>query len=67
MIIFYLVTTFVVLLVGAEATDKAISVAQHLPDQGAAASWEGCLASQRSGGLGTRCASGQCSRSSKPS
>jgi hypothetical protein len=41
MIIFYLVTTFVVLLAGAEAADKAILGAQHLPDQGAAASREG--------------------------
>jgi hypothetical protein len=40
MTIFYLVTIFVVLLVGAESADKAISGAQHLPDQGAAASWE---------------------------
>jgi hypothetical protein len=38
---FFLVTTFVVLLVGAEAADKAISDARHLPDQGAAASREG--------------------------
>jgi hypothetical protein len=41
MTIFYLVTTFVVLLIGAEAADKAISGARHLPDQGAAASKEG--------------------------
>jgi hypothetical protein len=38
--IFYLVTTFVVLLTGAEAADKAISGARHLPDQGAVASRE---------------------------
>jgi hypothetical protein len=40
-IFFYLVTTFVVLLTGAEAADKATSSAQHLPDQGAATSREG--------------------------
>jgi hypothetical protein len=39
--IFYHVTIFVVLLKGAEAADKAISGARHLPDQGAAASREG--------------------------
>jgi hypothetical protein len=38
---FYLVTTFVVLLTGAEATDKATSGAGHLPDQGAATSRDG--------------------------
>jgi hypothetical protein len=37
MTIFYLVTIFVVLLSGAEAADKAISGARHLPDQGATA------------------------------
>jgi hypothetical protein len=41
MTIFYLVTTFVILLTGVEATDKAISGAQHLPNHGAAASREG--------------------------
>jgi hypothetical protein len=41
MSIFCLVTTFVVLLAGAEAADKAISGARYLPDQGAAASREG--------------------------
>jgi hypothetical protein len=41
MTIFYLVTTFVVLLAGAETTDKAISGARHLPNQRAAASREG--------------------------
>jgi hypothetical protein len=40
MTIFYLITIFVVLLAGAEAADKAISDAQHLRDQGAAASRE---------------------------
>jgi hypothetical protein len=38
MTIFYFVTTFVVLLTGAEVADKAILGAHHLPDQGAAAS-----------------------------
>jgi hypothetical protein len=38
---FFLVTTFVVLLAGAEAADKAISDARHLPNQGAATSREG--------------------------
>jgi hypothetical protein len=38
---FYLVTIFVVLLTGAEAADKAISGARHLPDQEAATSREG--------------------------
>jgi hypothetical protein len=52
MTIFYLVTTFVVLPVGAEVADRAILGARHLPDQGASASWEGLLAGQRSGGLG---------------
>jgi hypothetical protein len=37
---FYLITTFVVLLTGAEAADKATSGAQHLPDQGVVASRE---------------------------
>jgi hypothetical protein len=41
MIDFYLITAFVVLLVGAEAVDKATSGARHLPDQGVAASREG--------------------------
>jgi hypothetical protein len=50
--IFYLLTTIVVLLEGDEAADKAKSDATHLPDQGAAPSRKGCLASQRSGGLG---------------
>jgi hypothetical protein len=40
-ILFNLVTTFVVLLVGAEAGYKAISGTRHLPDQGEAASREG--------------------------
>jgi hypothetical protein len=52
MTIFYLITTFVVLLACAEVADKATSGAQHLPDQGAAASREGWLAGQRSGGMG---------------
>jgi hypothetical protein len=34
-------TSVVVLLVGAEAADKATSGARHLPDQGAIASREG--------------------------
>jgi hypothetical protein len=50
--IFYLLTTIVVLLTGDEATDKAKLDATHLPNQGAAPSREGCLAGQRSGGLG---------------
>jgi hypothetical protein len=50
--IFYLVTTFVVLLASAEAADKATSGTRYLPDQGAATSREGWLASQWSGGLG---------------
>jgi hypothetical protein len=41
MTIFYLVTTFVVLLASAEAADKAISGARHLPDQAVAGSREG--------------------------
>jgi hypothetical protein len=40
MINFYLITTFVVLLAGAEAADKATSGTCHLPDQGAVASRE---------------------------
>jgi hypothetical protein len=52
MTIFYLVTTFVVQLIGVEAADKAISGTWHLPDEGVAASREGLLAGQRSGGLG---------------
>jgi hypothetical protein len=47
----YLITTFIVLLVGAEAPDKAQSGARHLRDQGAAPSGEGRLAHQRSEGL----------------
>jgi hypothetical protein len=49
---FYLLTTIVVLLVGDEAVNKATSDVGHLPDQGATPSREGCLAGQRSGGLG---------------
>jgi hypothetical protein len=49
---FYLLTTIIVLLIGDEAVDKATSDARHLPDQGATPSREGCLAGQRSGGLG---------------
>jgi hypothetical protein len=41
MTIFYPVTTFVVLLTGAKAANKAISGARHLPNQGAVASREG--------------------------
>jgi hypothetical protein len=52
MTIYYLITTFVVLLVGVEAVDKAQSGTRHLLDQGAAASLEGRLAHQRFGGLG---------------
>jgi hypothetical protein len=52
MTIFYLLTTFVVLLTGVEAADKAILGARHLPNKGAATSREGRLAGQRSGGLG---------------
>jgi hypothetical protein len=40
MINFYLITSFVVLLASAEATDKATSGTQHLPDQGASISRE---------------------------
>jgi hypothetical protein len=50
--IFYLLTTIVVLLTGDEATNKAKLDTTHLPDPGAAPSKEGCLAGQRSGGLG---------------
>jgi hypothetical protein len=50
---FYLITTFVVLLTGAEETDKATSGARHLPDQGAVGPREGLLAGQRFGGFGT--------------
>jgi hypothetical protein len=50
--IVYLLTTIVVLLKGDEAFDKAKSDAPHLPDQGAAPSREGCLAGQKSRGLG---------------
>jgi hypothetical protein len=38
---FYLITIFVVLLVGAEVADKATLGTRHLPDQGAVASREG--------------------------
>jgi hypothetical protein len=38
---FYFIIIFVVLLIGAEAADKASSGARHLPDQGVAASTEG--------------------------
>jgi hypothetical protein len=48
----YLLTTIIVLLVGDEVADKATSDATHLPGQGAAPSREGCLAGQRSRGLG---------------
>jgi hypothetical protein len=41
MIIFYLITTFIVLLTSDEAVDKATSGTKHLPNQGAAASREG--------------------------
>jgi hypothetical protein len=37
----YLITTFVVLLAGDEATDKATSDTKRLPDHEAAASREG--------------------------
>jgi hypothetical protein len=37
MTIFYLITTFVVLLAGVEVADKATSGVRHLPNQGAAA------------------------------
>jgi hypothetical protein len=40
MIFFYLVPTFVVLLAGVEAADKAILGARDLPDQGASTSRE---------------------------
>jgi pectate lyase len=49
---YYLITTFVVLLLGAEAANKAQSSTQDLLDQGVAASRKGRLAHQRSGGLG---------------
>jgi hypothetical protein len=52
MINYYLITIFVVLLVGAEEVNKAESGAQHLLDEGTAPSKEGRLAHQRSGGLG---------------
>jgi hypothetical protein len=52
MIIFYLITTFIVLLTSDEAVDKATSGTKHLPNQGAAASREGWLGSERSEGLG---------------
>jgi hypothetical protein len=41
MINFYLITKFIVLLVGDEAADNATSSTKHLPDQGAATSREG--------------------------
>jgi hypothetical protein len=41
MAIFYLITIFVVQLVGTEATDKAKSGAKHLLEQGATSSREG--------------------------
>jgi predicted transposase YdaD len=41
MMIFYLITTFTVLLIGDEAADKATSGTKHLPDKGAAASKKG--------------------------
>jgi hypothetical protein len=50
--IFYLLTTIVVLLAGDDVADKAKLDTTHLPDQGAAPSREGCLAGQRSRGLG---------------
>jgi hypothetical protein len=49
---YYLITTFVVLLTGDEAADKAQLGARHLPDQGATPSREGQLAHQRSRCLG---------------
>jgi hypothetical protein len=49
--IFYLLTTIVVLLTSDEVVDKATSDARHLPNQEAAPSKEGCLAGQRSRGL----------------
>jgi hypothetical protein len=52
MINYYLITTFVVLLVGAEEVDKAKSGARHLPDEGTTPSRAGRLAHQRSRGLG---------------
>jgi hypothetical protein len=48
----YLLTTTVVVLTGDEAVNKATSDARHLPNQGATPLREGCLADQRSGGLG---------------
>jgi triphosphoribosyl-dephospho-CoA synthetase len=47
MINYYLITTFVVLLIGAETADKVQSGAQYLLDQGAAPSRKGQLAHQR--------------------
>jgi hypothetical protein len=41
MMIFYLITTFTVLLTGDEAADKATSDTKHLPDKGVAASRKG--------------------------
>jgi hypothetical protein len=38
---YYLIITFVVLLIGVKAVDKAQSNARHLPDLGAAASRKG--------------------------
>jgi hypothetical protein len=48
---YHLITTFVVLLIGAEVADKAQSGARHLLDEGATPSREGQLAHQRSKGL----------------
>jgi hypothetical protein len=50
--IFYLLTIIVLLPAGDQAIDKAKSDARHLPDQGVAPSREGCLAGQKSKGLG---------------
>jgi hypothetical protein len=49
---YYLITTFVVLLTGAKAANKAQLGTRHLPDQGEATSTKGRLAHQRFGGLG---------------
>jgi hypothetical protein len=48
---YYVITIFVVLLAGGEATDKAQLGSRHLPGHGAAASGEGQLAHQRSRGM----------------
>jgi hypothetical protein len=63
----YLITTFIVLLVGAEAANKAQSGARHLPDQGAAASREGRLAHQNIRRPETRCESSGRPQSLEPS